>query len=120
MKALSMLSAIFSPLLNLFGLGEKQAIRAVADKPYLSPQALRETHVYRGGGHSQGRNGLICPSCYTNTCRRNFCANRICPDYSVGSEAVTHPDLLSLDREIRLNAQARWAAGGMAALWGAN
>lgn len=108
---------ILSALLNLFGLGNKSfepapiRVRAAEKAPHIEP----DTHVYRGGRHNT-RSAMVCPGCLTTTKSYGRCANRR-RDHFNGRIAHTHPDLLSLDRGTRLRAQARWARGGMAALF---
>jgi hypothetical protein len=108
---------LLSALKSLLGLGGKSfepapvAQRVEAKTPVLAPEA----HVHRGGKHSRGMSMRRCSICL-HTLSKLRCLNRMCPDFH-GRMAHTHPDLLSLDRPVRMEALDRWARGGTAALF---
>jgi len=111
------LASLLSGLAAMLGFGGKHSLNPTGgdpQRPYVAPKDIRPTHVYRGGRHS--RTAIGCPACFHYTSKRGLCMNRMCFRFNAAT-ARTHPDLLSLHRGVRLNAQARWERGGMAALW---
>lgn len=80
--------------------------------------SAEETSVFRGGRHARNRSFLFCPKCWTTTAHKCQCLNRACEGFN-GRLASTHPDLLSLDRGVRMRAIDRWNRGGAPALWAA-
>ena len=117
MKLLSAIGSFLSGLTGLFRGREPFELdkRELEKRPYINKQEAI-THVHRGGRHSGTRSSIFCPCCWVSTSKRGLCLNRMCEAFN-GREVVTHPDLLSLRRRVRLAAQKRWLRGGKAALW---
>lgn len=111
------IGSLLSGLGSLFGFGSKRELGPAGGdvkRPYIAPQDIRPKLFRRYG--RRGPTAPACPACYHNTAKEGLCGNRMCFRFNAAT-AHTHPDLLSLDREIRLFAQNRWARGGMAALF---
>lgn len=105
---------LLSRFLAILGLGLAHNRAPEAGDPrrlYIAPETLRQTlhpgRVFHGGRHHT-RNPLKCPRCRTTAAKSGRCLNRACSAFN-GRLARTNPDLLSLRRATRVEAQLKWA-----------